>query len=365
MNQGPTSPEPDTPPDAPTQSSGTQTVVVHPAPPPPRRRRMGAWIGWMGFVACAVLLMRHYSVEREYYDTTAGVRERFHSGNRTATDKIAIISVTGVILEGDGFVKQQIDRVARDSHVRAVVLRINSPGGTVTGSDYLYHHLCRLGDDRELPIVVSMGSRAAGGGYYLAMAVGDRPRSIFAEPTTTTGSIGVIVPHYDLSQFLNRFDIKNDSISSHPRKQLLSMTRAMSPDGRQIIQAYVNESFERFKAIVKRGRPALRRSNPDGALRDPETGVDLATGEIFTATRAKRFGLVDEIGFIEQAIDRAAELAGLEPNAARVVQFARPATLTGMLGFAQGPSSGSAWPPAVTWSQFLEWTVPRAYFLAQ
>ncbi len=125
-------------------------------------------------------------------------------------------------MEGDGFVKRQIDRVRKDAQVKAVVVRIDSPGGTVTGSDYIYHHLKKLREDRSLPLVVSMGSIAASGGYYIAMAVGDQEKSIFAEPTTTTGSIGVIVPHYDLSGLMARYDVRDDSISSHPRKQILS-----------------------------------------------------------------------------------------------------------------------------------------------
>ena len=161
----------------------------------------------------------------------------------------------GVIMDGDGFVKQQIDRVRQDDMCKAVVVRVDSPGGTVTGSDYIYHHLKRLREERQIPLVVSMGSVAASGGYYVSMAVGDQERSIFAEPTTTTGSIGVIMPHYDISGLLKQFQIEDDSIASHPRKQLLSMTRPMSDEDREIIQDYIDDSFSRFKEIVKSGRP--------------------------------------------------------------------------------------------------------------
>ena len=104
---------------------------------------------------------------------------------------MAIITVSGVIVDGDGYVKKQIERVRQDEDVKAIVLRVNTPGGTVTGSDYILHHLNRLRAERKLPLVVSMGSVAASGGYYVSMAVGDQPQSIYAEPTTTTGSIGV------------------------------------------------------------------------------------------------------------------------------------------------------------------------------
>ena len=104
-----------------------------------------------------------------------------------------------------------------------------------------------------------MGSIATSGGYYVAMAVGDQPKSIYAEPTTTTGSIGVIIPHYDLSGLLARLDIKDDSLVSHPRKQMLSMTRPVSADDRRCLEAYLQDAFKRFKGVVKSGRPALSR----------------------------------------------------------------------------------------------------------
>ena len=261
-------------------------------------------------------------------------------------------------MQGDGYVKRQIDRVREDVSVRAVVVRVDSPGGTVTGSDYIYHHLERLRNEREIPLVVSMGSIAASGGYYVSMAVGDQPKSIYAEPTSTTGSIGVIVPHYDISGLLARWDVRNDSIASHSRKQMLSMTRTMSDEDRQIIQAYVDESFGRFKQIVKLGRPGIREQNEEDGLVDPATRRNLATGEIFTATQAKQYGLVDEIGFLEDAVARAIELAGLEASKVRVVRYRRPTSLLGLAGLADSPD------PGLSLSTLFELSAPRAYYLA-
>ena len=149
-------------------------------------RRLVTTLGWLGFLVTAVLLVSQRS-RKEYFDTTKGTQERFHSGAEKGRDKVAIIALRGVIMEGDGFVKRQIDRVRKDKRVKAIVLRVDSPGGTVTGSDYIYHHLKRLRQERDIPLVVSMGSIAASGGYYVSMAVGDQERTIFAEPTTTTG----------------------------------------------------------------------------------------------------------------------------------------------------------------------------------
>ena len=115
------------------------------------------------------------------------VRERFVSHNRLASNKIAIIPIRGVIVGNeDGFVKRAIDQALKDEAVKAVVLRVDSPGGTVSGSDYYYHHLRKLAEQRGIPLVVSMGGVAASGGYYVSMAVGGTEGCIFAEPTTWT-----------------------------------------------------------------------------------------------------------------------------------------------------------------------------------
>ena len=313
--------------------------------------RILGWVGWAGFLLCAIMLVGYVSTFYEYFNTTAGIYEKYHSGAKFGSDKIAIIDVSGVIMEGEGFVKKQIDMIRDDDDVKAVVLRVDSPGGTVTGADYIFHHLKKLKKERNLKLVVSMGSIAASGGYYVSMAVGDEPKSIYAEPTTTTGSIGVIVPHYDISKLLERFDVRDDSIASHPRKQMLSMTKRLSDEDRQIVQSYVMESFERFKDIVKEGRPAFREN---------ETPlVELATGEIFTAGQAKKRGLVDEIGFIEDAIERAAELAGLDAKKARVVHYQRPPTLFEFPGLS-ARSAASNNPLA----SLLELNAPRAWYLA-
>ena len=316
--------------------------------------RMMAWIGWAGFFFCFVYLMGQFVLFNQYFDNSGGTQERFHSGNGKAKDKIAIISISGVIMSGEGYVKQQIDRVRKDDSVKAVVLRLNTPGGTVAGSDYIYHHLKKLRKDRKIPIVVSMGSMAASGGYYVAMAVGDQPRSIFAEPTSTTGSIGVIIPHYDISGLLEDHKIADDSIMSHERKRMLTMTRKMKPEHRQILQGYVDQSFARFKEVIHEGRPAYR-SKP-GLIRAPGSDRDLATGEIFTAPVAKEYGLIDEIGFIEDAIDRAKELAEIGDKDVRVVKYNRPNSLMNLAGFVSSEEPDR-------WQQTLELTTPRAYFL--
>jgi protease-4 len=297
-----------------TTTAGQTTVIVQPT------RAAGSWFAWLAFLICLGLLLWQYAQKETYYDADSGTTEKFHSGDKTSSKKIAIISIEGIIATGEGHVRHQIDRIRKDKDVVAVVIRVNSPGGTVTGADYIYHHLKKLREERKLPMVVSMGSIAASGGYYVSMAVGHEPDSIFAEPTTTTGSIGVIIPHYDFSGLIKRYDVKDDSIATHPRKQMLSITREMSEEHRQLLLGYINESLDRFKSIIKDGRKTYA---------DDPTKLDtLATGEIFSAMKAKENGLVDQIGFLEEAIAAVEKKAGLEPGQGRVVEYEAPFSLS-------------------------------------
>ncbi len=270
----------------------------------------------------------------DYFGINEGVQEKFHSLSPSGVNKIAILNVTGSIVEGEGgFVRKQIDRIRDDKQVKGMVVRINSPGGTINASDYMFHHLVKLREERQIPLVVSMGGLAASGGYYVAMAVGDQEKSIYAEPTTTTGSIGVIIPHYNISGLMSVLQIDNDSIVSNERKQLLSMTQPPNKEHRAIIQKYVDEACNRFKDIVKLGRPEFRDN--------PQALDQIATGEIFSAPVAVANGLVDEIGFVEDAIDRVIELAGLDKETTRVVRYQGRATLMQALGLTTSPPSGS------------------------
>jgi len=344
----------DTPPPTAKASDPAPTIIVQTGGSS-RLQRLMTFVGWTGFILCAFSLMSYFGAETDYFDTSEGITEQFHSRSQVAQDKIAIIAVSGVIMEGDGFVKRQIDRIRADDAVKAVVLRIDTPGGTVTGSDYIFHHLVKLREEKKIPLVVSMGSMATSGGYYIAMAVGDQDKTIFAEPTTTTGSIGVIIPHYDFSGFLERWNIKDDSIASHERKQMLSMTRELAPEHRLLIQEYIDESFLRFKQIVKQGRPVFRDGTED--ITDKATGTDLATGEMFSAQKAKKYQLVDEIGFLDEALDRAATLANLEPASVRIVQYQKPVSLLNITGLAQQQANGNRL------QTLLELSAPRAYYL--
>ena len=329
------------------------TLGWYPPPPPPRRHTglkllvvlLVLFLG--GSILLNLILAGAVAVSS--LETDNKVQEKFHSHNANGIDKVAIITVEGAILDGEGFVKRQIDRAQEDPHVKAVVVRVVSPGGTVSGSDYIYHHLRLLAEKRKIPIVVSMGGIAASGGYYLSMAVGDTPESIFAEPTTWTGSIGVIIPHYNFVDLMQHVGIADDSIASHRLKTMGSFSKPMTEEERKIFQGLIDDSFGRFKEIIRSGRPKLRKN--------PAALEKLATGQVFSADQALHDGLVDKIGFIDDAIDRAIELASLSAADVRVVKYKPEISLTTLL---TGADSRAA---AVDPAALLQRMAPQGYYL--
>ncbi len=271
-----------------------------------------------------------------------------------ATKKVAIIRVEETIMHQDGYPKWQIDQIRDDPDVIAMVLRVDSPGGTVTGSHYLWHQLNQLRKEKKIPLVVSMGGICASGGYYISMAVGNEENTIWAEPATMTGSIGVILPHYDLSALLKKWDIKDDSITSNPIKAAGSITREMTPEERKIFQDIIDESFADFKAIVKTGRPNLTE----------EQLTKATTGQIFTAKQALNLGLVDKLGFLEDAIAHAAKLAGVtDPKSYRAVKYNKPASLFGDASSLLGKNSASSNSFDLALQHLQTLAAPRVYYL--
>ncbi|MEN1679562.1 MAG: signal peptide peptidase SppA [Planctomycetota bacterium] len=331
-----------------------QTIVVQPRE---------SWFGRFGKVLLVLLglavlvIMSQAAMYQSYFNTAGGPQEKYASLSKTALKKVAIISVDGTIMEGEDFAKKQIDRVREDDSVVAAVLRINSPGGTVTYSDYLLHHLKKLREAKaengqEFPLVVSMGSLCASGGYYIAMAVEDQEDAIFAEPTTWTGSIGVIIPNYRIVEMMEKLGVDETSIASGEFKQMGSPTSEMSDEERKLFQELVDETFDGFKKVVYGGRPEFEAN--------PEKLDELAKGQIFTANQALESGLVDKIGFIEDAVARAVELAGLTEDSVRCVKYAKtPAPLDALLG----ASAKETLAPRSDLRSLLNLSAPRAYFL--
>ena len=334
-------------------------MTIEPQQPPTRvileqAHPWSPWIARAGWIVAGIAVLSAIGSAgafSRYFQRDSRVVEKWHSLSKLASDKVAVVSITGAILGGEGFVRAQLDQVEEDEAVKAIVLRVDSPGGTVSGSDEIHHRLAKLVEKRDIPVVVSMGGIAASGGYYVAMANRGADDVIFAEPATLTGSIGVIIPHFDVSQALRKYDIRDDSIASGPLKEMLSVTKDRPPElaekERKLVQELVDDMFRRFKEIVKAGRPKL-----------DDAAVDrVATGQIFTARQALEAGLVDRIGFLEDAIERAVELAGLSADKARVVKYSKP---RGLIDEVLG---GAAPTGRVDLAAIAELTTPRGWYL--
>lgn len=220
--------------------------------------------------------------------------------------KVALIDVDGIIMNvrtsalfGSGenpvsLFHEKLAAAADDPHVKAVVLRINSPGGAVTASDIMYQELLKFREATGKPVVACMMDVAASGGYYLAMAC-DR---VYAHPTTVTGSIGVIMSLYNAHGLLTKIGVNSDPIKSGPNKDIGSPARPMSDEERAILQGMVNCFYDQFVQVVVRGRQL-----PEERVRA------LADGRAYTGIEAKQLGLVDEIGYLDDAIKTAMDMA--------------------------------------------------------
>jgi len=242
-----------------------------------------------------------------------------HKVSGSGKDKVLLMDISGVISSEnkDGFysspgmlatVKEELERATKDDHVKAVVLRINSPGGTVTASDIIYHELKRFKASRKIPIVASIMDVGASGGYYIAAAADN----VLAHPSSVTGSIGVIMLTVNARGLLEKVGVETNAVTSGPRKDMGSPFRAMLPEERAIFQGVIDGFYQRFLQVVGEGRPGL----------NGETIKRLADGRIYSGDQAKAAGLVDDIGYLEDAIDLVKKKAGL--TEAKVVTYRRP-----------------------------------------
>jgi protease-4 len=235
------------------------------------------------------------------------------------SDKIAVIRVEGVI---DSYtaedVKEQIQYARRDSRVRAIILNVNSPGGTISGSDQIHNAIIKYRNEEFKPVVGFMQSLAASGGYYVSVAADE----IIAEPTTITGSIGVIMGYLVLEDLLEgKLGIEPVIIKSGRRKDWPSSFHYPTEEELEYYQKKViSPAFERFKNIVSDGRNELTVEDVNR----------LADGSIFSADEALSENLIDQIGYFDEAVSKAKQLAGIDD--AQVVEYVRPFSLSGLLG---------------------------------
>ena len=228
------------------------------------------------------------------------------------TQRVAVIPVNGIIMnEASQQFARFIKMAEADQNVKAVILDIDSPGGTVTASDEIHHRILEFKKARPgVQVVASMGSLAASGGYYVACAADH----VYAQPTTMTGNIGVLFPRYNVSRLADKWGIEETTLHSTGAdyKNAGSMFKPDDPKETKYFQDIIDKSFGQFKTVVKNGRgPKLTKSLDE-----------IANGQIYLGPDALALGLVDTLGYLDDACAFAASTAGLKKM--QVVRYHNP-----------------------------------------
>ena len=202
---------------------------------------------------------------------------------------------------------EKLDKAAADSSVKAVVLRLNSPGGTVAASDIMHHRLLEFKRKTGKPVIACVVGLGCSGAYYLACGCD----GIITQPSAVTGSIGTIFQTFSVAGTMEKIGVKAVTIKSGELKDMGSPLHDLSEDERRVLQGVIDDLYEQFLQVVQQGRPDLSEAK----IRE------LADGRVYTAKQALREGLVDKIGYLTDGIEWAGEMAGVEK--AKVVIYHR------------------------------------------
>ena len=312
-------------------------------PPPPRRGRLGRILFILtlflllggSFLLNLVLMAGGGSSS----DEPTAVSQVIRKGDDK--QRIAVVEVAGPI-DGNTSARfaRLLDHVEREAHVQGLVIEIDSPGGTVTASDEIYERILRYKANRKTAgkpagVVISMRSMATSGGYYVACG-GDY---IFAEQTTLTGNIGVLMSRFNFSELMAKHGIQESTIVSTGAdfKNVGSPFSPETDEGKAYLKGIVDDAFNRFKQVVTAGRGANI------------SGKDIFNGKVFTASEAVKDGLVDKLGYPDDAYAYAAtKLASLSNP--QVVRFREPTA--GLLGMLLGGTSANAPTPTPSAQSF-------------
>jgi protease-4 len=237
-------------------------------------------------------------------------------------DKIVLIDISGVLSskEKKGLlalqheasivarVREELKKAAQDKQVKGLILRINTPGGTVTSSDIIYREIKRFKDEMHVPVVACMMEVATSGGYYVALSAD----TIVAHPTSVTGSIGVIALKFNAKGLMEKIGIEDETIMAGDKKDLFSPFRPITEEEKVIVKNMLNDFHQRFMNVVAEGRRGL----------DREEIKKVADGRVFTAGQALEEKLIDEIGYLDDVIAVVKKKADIAD--AKVIMYHRP-----------------------------------------
>lgn len=323
-------------------SQGPPIVIHNHIPKPP-------WLGrslLRGLLFFSILANIVLIASNPDFVPEKSANEKFVAGEKKAKDKIAIIRMDQMITaETIKQPKKELEYAAEDRNVRAVVLAVSSPGGTISASDELYHAIEKFKAKTKKPVVVYMTGMATSGAYYIAMPAD----KIFAERSCITGSIGVILSLLDMSKLAADWGIKPETVKSGKMKDSGSLLKPMTDEERAEWQKMVDVMFALFLDVILKHRG--EKVGGEEKLRV------LADGRVYVAEEARDLGLIDDIGFQEDAVVSAAKHAGIDEDNVRIITYQRP--YDSFLEIFGGTSSSTPFP----FERFLEAQMPQLLLL--
>jgi protease-4 len=244
-----------------------------------------------------------------------------------ASDKIAVIEVDGIISsrmsEQGGYnmvdiIKAQLKRAEDDSRVRAVILKVDSPGGEVLASDEINRAIVDFQKKAGKAVVASMGNLAASGGYYVSAPC----QWIVANDLTITGSIGVILHSWNYRGLMNKVGLRPETYKSGKFKDMLSGERnpdEIPPEEREMVQGLIDETYKKFKDVVADGRKRAEQTNKGKGRSLQQNWADYADGRVLSGSEAFKLGFVDQLGNFQDAVERAKTIAGI--SSASLIEY--------------------------------------------
>jgi protease-4 len=247
--------------------------------------------------------------------------------NNDSRNKIAVVTVDGIITDhttdqaGNNMVdviKAQLDRAKEDSHIKAVILKVDSPGGEVMASDEINRAIVNFQNDSRKPVICSMGSLAASGGYYISAPC----HWIVANELTLTGSIGVIMEGLNYRGLMDKIGVEPNVYKSGKFKDMLSgmrSTNEIPPEEHAMVQGLIDETYQKFKSVVAAGRSSAHDENKNDGRALVQNWADYADGRVLSGTQALHLGFVDELGDFDDAVNRAEKIAHI--SSANLIEY--------------------------------------------
>lgn len=316
------------------------------SPYPQPRRRFGLW--FIIFVLFALLVLSTLSNMGYYLDSVANSGntglgtprlEEIVVDNNGSNDKILVADITGIIsslaVQSSGvnmvrWIEAQLKQAANDFEIKAVILKVDSPGGEVLASDQIYESIMQFQEKTGKPVIASMAGLAASGGYYVSAPC----RWIVAHPLTITGSIGVIMHGYNYRNLMAKVGVEPTVFKSGKLKDMLSGEKfpdEVTQEEKALVQEMVNTTFDRFKQVIQEGRDWAQSQDGDTGKPLSTDWQSFADGRILSGEQAFELGMVDELGGFDEAVTRAKSLAGIQE--ANIVTYEKPFSFSSFFRF--------------------------------